>query len=892
MHQLFARSKAEDGGLATMRWNAVWLLFVIGVVTSTRPAHASVDRGNFSLRSSLLPRNETSSEAVGQDVAVPCHIEPLTLPTAGNTSVYSVSFDTIRDLALRKAKKVWRAARDGPPIPFVDYNGNTVAYMFNFRVDGQPFPTKYDVAVREDSADLAQFRAFVGVLQKRSISTPGERFTPPTGRFRYAHVLVSARYDRSPVLAWGEGLSEYYRTGLRVKQEAARILGVRDPILKNMVLTWPLYWFEFEAGDRAIVIHSNLLRYWRESDDFAANARESESRGEREAEMSASKLGKDLARVKDDLRTKSKQEWSWALSDTDCSIADVFVPGYAYNRRLFSDWSYGCSPTAATMVLSYWDLVSWYGLLVDYYFERRDSVGGSGVDYQVPSVQRSLATAMGTDTMSGGTNSDQIMPGMRQVTNTNNGYSFGYSVAVGSSGNDWAWSSITNAIGDGHPFVWSYIAEPTGHSMAAFGYRTPDKDLWIHITWWGHGEWKHYTDNSFISTHLCVPTPGGPVNYDVKLTSPQGDTFYNHNGSGETWLSGELRSITWNNFGVPGDSLQIMCSTDGGVTWPFLIAHCATDNGRYPWLIAGIPPSTRTRIRLIQYDGGRPVSTDGSFGNFTIAPPVPHPIDTLRFDNNLVANAWAWNDAGNGWGGKFTPPAYPRYLRGALMRFYSGWPDPGSDHMKIRVVDDDGTGGSPRTTLWQSGLLYCTRGNWKWFPIVPPPQIASGSFYLFYIQSEAYPNCPGISVDDACTPGNPWWQYRNGVYSRDTATAPASGDFMIRAVVATASGIEEELAPRPAASANGMFLSAAPNPFSKNTTFTYALPRTAEASLAVFDASGRLVRRLASGAGNPGFHTTVWNGMDDAGRSTAAGIYFCRLEADGVVATEKVMRFF
>jgi flagellar hook assembly protein FlgD len=49
----------------------------------------------------------------------------------------------------------------------------------------------------------------------------------------------------------------------------------------------------------------------------------------------------------------------------------------------------------------------------------------------------------------------------------------------------------------------------------------------------------------------------------------------------------------------------------------------------------------------------------------------------------------------------------------------------------------------------------------------------------------------------------------------------------------------------------------------------------------VFDASGRLVRRLASGVFPSGIRSVTWDGRDDRGESASAGVYFVRLAWGG-----------
>jgi hypothetical protein len=51
--------------------------------------------------------------------------------------------------------------------------------------------------------------------------------------------------------------------------------------------------------------------------------------------------------------------------------------------------------------------------------------------------------------------------------------------------------------------------------------------------------------------------------------------------------------------------------------------------------------------------------------------------------------------------------------------------------------------------------------------------------------------------------------------------------------------------------------------------------------VAVFDASGRLVRSLASGVFPAGIRSVTWDGRDDRGESASAGVYFVRLAWGG-----------
>ena len=71
-----------------------------------------------------------------------------------------------------------------------------------------------------------------------------------------------------------------------------------------------------------------------------------------------------------------------------------------------------------------------------------------------------------------------------------------------------------------------------------------------------------------------------------------------------------------------------------------------------------------------------------------------------------------------------------------------------------------------------------------------------------------------------------------------------------------------------------------PNPFRHSTTLSFSLSQPDAVRLAVYDVAGRLVRRLHDGRSLPaGSHEAIWDGIDEAGRLSAPGIYYYRLES-------------
>jgi hypothetical protein len=80
-----------------------------------------------------------------------------------------------------------------------------------------------------------------------------------------------------------------------------------------------------------------------------------------------------------------------------------------------------------------------------------------------------------------------------------------------------------------------------------------------------------------------------------------------------------------------------------------------------------------------------------------------------------------------------------------------------------------------------------------------------------------------------------------------------------------------------------------PNPFRTQTAVRYDVPEgSGDLRIDIFDVSGRLVRRLASGPALSGGHTLNWDGTDDASVAVGAGVYFVRYTLSGHSGTRKV----
>ncbi len=85
-------------------------------------------------------------------------------------------------------------------------------------------------------------------------------------------------------------------------------------------------------------------------------------------------------------------------------------------------------------------------------------------------------------------------------------------------------------------------------------------------------------------------------------------------------------------------------------------------------------------------------------------------------------------------------------------------------------------------------------------------------------------------------------------------------------------------------------LFAAPNPFGRVVDLSFRLAAAEHVRLAIYDLGGRRVSELLDGAAPAGESRFEWDGRDDRGIATAAGVYFARLERPGSTVTVPLFR--
>ncbi|UCG42911.1 MAG: T9SS type A sorting domain-containing protein [candidate division WOR-3 bacterium] len=272
-------------------------------------------------------------------------------------------------------------------------------------------------------------------------------------------LMVGGRTDMPPVLLYYQGRPPEVSGGETALQAASRELDGSDVWKVASVYYSPLdLWFEYQAEDGRRTMIS------------ARDFRVSEPERVRGVEPLTRSLSEE---------TRFEEEWASYLAGEPPALLDGLkripdVPDW--------DWHYGCAPTAAANVLTFWDECG-YGLLVDSVMANvPDPIEGDRDS--VPNVSWQLAVAMGTDTIeSGRTDANSIPMGIADVcagSDWGNHYDFTSFLAWNEHG------LIVEEVKAGRPGVMVLTAHPDygSHAVTFHGWGPPDtgwiavRDVW------------------------------------------------------------------------------------------------------------------------------------------------------------------------------------------------------------------------------------------------------------------------------------------------------------------------------------------------------------------------------------------------------------------------------
>jgi len=80
-----------------------------------------------------------------------------------------------------------------------------------------------------------------------------------------------------------------------------------------------------------------------------------------------------------------------------------------------------------------------------------------------------------------------------------------------------------------------------------------------------------------------------------------------------------------------------------------------------------------------------------------------------------------------------------------------------------------------------------------------------------------------------------------------------------------------------------------PNPFNPSTTIPFSLNEAGFVNLSIYNITGQKVRTLVDNYHPVRSHTVTWNGLDNSGKSVAAGIYIYQIKFGDTVESRKML---
>ncbi|HPT71906.1 MAG TPA: T9SS type A sorting domain-containing protein [Candidatus Cloacimonadota bacterium] len=87
-----------------------------------------------------------------------------------------------------------------------------------------------------------------------------------------------------------------------------------------------------------------------------------------------------------------------------------------------------------------------------------------------------------------------------------------------------------------------------------------------------------------------------------------------------------------------------------------------------------------------------------------------------------------------------------------------------------------------------------------------------------------------------------------------------------------------------------LYSSIYPNPFTSTANIRYTLSKSNEVNISIYNLKGQLVKTISNPQSKTGINSISWDGKDQSGEDTAAGIYFCKIKAGNKTLTSKVLR--
>ena len=85
----------------------------------------------------------------------------------------------------------------------------------------------------------------------------------------------------------------------------------------------------------------------------------------------------------------------------------------------------------------------------------------------------------------------------------------------------------------------------------------------------------------------------------------------------------------------------------------------------------------------------------------------------------------------------------------------------------------------------------------------------------------------------------------------------------------------------------GFQLSNYPNPFNPSTPIEFLIQNDSEIDISIYNIKGQIINTLTQNEYTKGSHSIIWNGDDQMGKSVSSGIYYYKLNVNGITEAVK-----
>jgi hypothetical protein len=408
--------------------------------------------------------------------------------------------------------------------------------------------------------------------------------------------------------------------------------------------------------------------------------------------------------------------------------------------------------------------------------------------------------------------------------------------------------------------VWNHLATyyVDGNGIDTFNLTPylPADSVQVQFTYedsaggWG---WAFGIDNVLLETPRDHDV--GVASIDMAWHIPTDTTFY--------------PEATVKNYGLNNETFDVTCEINPG-SYTSMVTVTGLDPGNVQSII--FPDSFTFANGIYAATVYTELIGDENPLNDTMVSEV-WATDWQIYDDGSTYGAFAWMDAGNGYGVQF-PVTSDWWVDSIACFFDSTWPAPGDTTATFRLYDGVT---SPANIRWQLNNATIQRGAWNYFAVDTAQSwfTAGNNVFFIYIQAQPYPNCPGLSFDYAVDYPQHMWQYASGYFS----TATTDGDFLMRIHIVSPVGVGEWISMTP-----NVLIFESPTIVNTKARIAFTIPLATEVELAIYDVTGRKCAALIDDNLPAGDHDRTFD------FDLVAGVYFYNLRTQsGIDVTRKFL---